>query len=537
MTGRLRPAAPVLPLLLFLALASLLPVGLLLGGAIERSGPSAVGGALADPVNSAALGNSVLQGTLSAVAAVAVGYPIGVLLGRFDWPGQKLVRAVLTVPFVLPSLVVVEGVEALFAPGGILGDVPLAGSFARGLPAIVLVNVVFNVPIVALFTALGVESSDPALEESVRTLGAGPWQTYRTVWGPPSWGGAVAGGLLTFAFSAEAFAAPLLLCGPRCYTVEARVWQLSQLLLDPGTAQLLAIALVGTLFLPTLTFVVLTSRTGRGAGREPRPKPRLPFGSSWTWPLLAALAATLGTTIALLGAVLERAVLAPAPGGTPGSAWPELLSARVTGELGLGVGAVVANSLVFAAIASSLALLLGLLFAFPRRRAARSALRIATLAPLTVSPVVLAFALSSFWRPLLGGPSSVWALIIVSQTTLALPFALQSLDVAFGRLSPRLRESAQSLGAGPFTAYLESEVPMASEAIRTAGLFVFALGLGEFTATYFLATPSFRTIPVAIYQLQGLRETGASSALAGLLVLLSLATFWLLQRGGSRVLG
>ncbi|MCI4322349.1 MAG: iron ABC transporter permease, partial [Thermoplasmata archaeon] len=66
-------------------------------------------------------------------------------------------------------------------------------------------------------------------------------------------------------------------------------------------------------------------------------------------------------------------------------------------------------------------------------------------------------------------------------------------------------------------------------------LFAFALSFGEFTATYFLATPTFNTLPVELYRLEGLRLTSFAAADAGLLVIVSLVAFLVIVRGGRRV--
>ena len=148
---------------------------------------------------------------------------------------------------------------------------------------------------------------------------------------------------------------------------------------------------------------------------------------------------------------------------------------------------------------------------------------------------MLSFALASFWRPILGGESMVWLLIVLSQTTLALPFALQSLVVALSRVPATFREAAQTLGSRPWPAYLDTEVPQVRGGLITAGLFAFALSLGEFTATYFLAIPRFTTLPVEIYRLQSVRLAAPADALAGLLVIVSLLTFLGITIGGRRV--
>jgi thiamine transport system permease protein len=536
LTERLRPWAYLGPLLVFLTGFALLPVVVLFATSIDSAGTTGVAAAWANPLNQAAMANSLSQGLLSALAAVAVGYPTGVLLGRYDWPGRRLARAFLIVPFLLPSVVVVFGVEDLVGAHGVVtGLWEPAGFLGSGIPGIIAVNVLFNAPLVALLTTVGIESASEPLEEVVATLGGSPARRFRDVWGPPSWMGAAAGGLLTFVFSALSFAPPLLLCGPRCYTMEARVWALVQVFLSPSEAALVALAMVGILVVPTAVYLGLLGRLRpAGMARERRPRP-IPWRAPALWPVIAAGAFVLLSVAALLGAILDRALVASGPGGSPGSAWAYLFGSHLTAVLGLSTAGVAVNSLWLAAAASGIALVLGLV-AGVRRSTASGAVRVYRWLPLLISPVVLSFALTGFWRPWLGGSSQVWILILLAQATLAIPFALPGLDVALAGVPPRYRDSAASVGAPPLTAYLEGEVPFIRPALVTAGLFAFALCLGEFTATNFLSTPSFTTLPVELYRLEGLRLTGPADALAGLLVLVSLAALAAAQRGGERAL-
>ena len=527
------------PVYLFVGLLAVVPVAFLIGQALLASGLAGVGSAWANPLDQQAIANSVVQGGLSALLTVAAGYPLGILLGRYEWRGRTWVRSALIVPFLLPSVVVVLGVQDLFGPASALAQLdPSVTTFSRGVPGILLVNLLFNVPIVALLTAVGVESASAPLEETIRSLGAGPGRAYRDVWGPPSWRGALAGGLLTFVFSALAFAAPLLLCGPKCYTLEARVWSLVQQLLAPGEAAVLAGTMVLLLLLPSLAYFLLVRRLQAGAPGPARRARPIPWRSPAVWPVLAVGGSVLALIAGLLGSILARAAVAARPGGAPGSAWSYLFATTTaaSGAGGIPTSGAVVNSLVFAGAAAAIATLLAITAGFRRSSRGRSALRLYLFVPLLVSPVVLAFALATFWRPLLGGDAQVWLLILLSQATIALPFALQSLEVSLAAIPRAFREAAQALGAPPFAAYLEAELPLARRALVTAGLFAFALGLGEFTATYFLVTPAFTTLPVELYHFASVRAAGLADALAGLLVVVSLVVFLGVQRGENRVL-
>jgi len=527
----------LVPIAAFVALFALLPVGLLFAASLSAVGGIAgLGSLLTQPLNQHSVANSLLQGGLSAALAVAFGYPAGVLLGRYRWPGRELVRSLLLVPFLLPSLIVVLGIEDLFGAGGLLGTpFPDLSFFGHGTPGVVAANLIFNVPLVVLLTAAGCETASAELEETVVTLGGSPARAYRDAWGPATWIGAAAGGLLTFLFSALSFAPPLLLCGERCYTVEARIWSLDQVLLAPSDAGALALIMVVLFLAPTLGYLYLVRRLATPSGRQAR-RARPLDRSATTIALVLETGAVLTAVAVLLGAVLFR-TLVPVGGAGPGSAWSALFGPGTARRLGIGIPAAVGNTLLFAIAAAGITVVLAVpaAFAVLRRPGRGSGLGLFLFVPLLLSPVVLALSLATFWRPLLGGEGSVWVLVIVSQTVLALPFALQSLGIPLAGLSPAGREAAESLGAGRFSAFLDADLPRVRDGLVTASLFAFALGLGEFTATYFLVTPRFTTVPVALYGLVGARQLPVADAAAGLLLLLSLAVFLALSLGGRRV--
>ena len=228
----------------------------------------------------------------------------------------------------------------------------------------------------------------------------------------------------------------------------------------------------------------------------------------------------------------SRTVLAGA-----GAAWGSLFAPGTAARLGIGITGALTNTFVFAVAAAGIAVLLTVPAAFSALRgaAAGTGLGLLLFAPLLVSPIVLAFSLATFWRPLLGGEGAVWALVIVSQAMLALPFALQTLTIPLSGLSPSAREAAQTLGARRFSAFLDADLPRVRDGLLTAGLLAFALGLGEFTATFFLVTPRYTTLPVALYGLANTRQLPVADAAAGLLLLISLAVFLALSFGGRRV--
>ncbi len=541
--GRIGDFVAELPLALFVLLFVAVPAAVLFAGAVERFGLGSGfvaliwGPSLGSQVARRALENSLLQGGLSAGIAVAWGYPCGVFLGRHGFRGRDLLYSFLLIPFLLPPLVVVLGIDELFG-----GSSPLAagfGALGHGLAAIVLANVFYNASIVALFTSAAIANASPRLEDAVTTLGGGGWRRFRDVWGRGSLLGAASGGLLTFLLSFVGFAAPLLLGGPSNYTIEVWIYTLARTVYAaPTLAAGLALWTVALLCLPAFLYLAVARRARLIGGRE-RGTPRL-YSLNWRRPGTAALGAAMVALVVFVGAMLGAVLLLSfhlVNGSWGVQNWSALFAARTTGAIGIPTGQALVNTLFFAGAAATVVVTLVLLVAYVSTRPRRGVgiLEGFAFLPVLLSPVILAFALRNFWGSTLGMPPFLWTLIVASQAALALPFVLQSVRTSLRGLPSNLRGAAQTLGASAWKAFWQIDVPLLRPAIVAGATFAFALGLGEFAATNFLYIPTYATLVVEAYLLETLRLPGPASALAALLVLVSGVALFLLIRGGNRV--
>ncbi|MDE1822436.1 MAG: iron ABC transporter permease [Euryarchaeota archaeon] len=548
--GRSSPSSAVsmdllglLPALAFVLLFALLPLMFLAGDALGqlRTLRQVLAIVLRNPAARLVLFNSFEQGTLSALLAFVWGFPVGVFLGRRSFPGRDLLLALLLVPFLLPVLVVVLGVEELFGPQGVISSLwPATQGLSTGLAGILFVNLYFNTSVVALFTVSGVEASSVRLEEAVAVLGGGPWRTFRDVWGGRALLGGAAGALLTFLFSFLSFAPPLLL--GRWFldwTVEDEIYQLwYHGALVPSVA--LAFWVMVLLLLPSVLYLLVarrvrllsvgdTSTRRRGGTRR------------WDWrslPFLFATVALVGTVFLLLSTVLVESFV-ELPNHVLGlENWRSLLSPQATGALGVSTGTALLNSVFFAVASTLMVLLVGIALGFTsrRHRTASGAVTLLTFVPMIASPIILALALWSFFQGTLYTQSLDWVLVLGAQSALALPFVLQTLIHAFRSQSPRPREAAMTLGAHRLRAFLDADVEGSRSALILGGLFAFSLSLGEFAATNFLYIPAYATMVVEMYVLLGVKTmVGTATALAALLVLVSLTSFFLILVVGRRV--
>lgn len=153
-------------------------------GLVARVPSSDMGGLLTDPVVTSALRLSLLTSVAAALISTVLGVPLAWVLSRTRFPGQRIVRSLVTLPMVLPP--VVGGAALLFALGrrGVVGQ-PLAEATGLVLPFSTLGVVVANVFVAMPFLVVSVEGAldgvDQRFEGAAATLGAGPLTVFRRI--------------------------------------------------------------------------------------------------------------------------------------------------------------------------------------------------------------------------------------------------------------------------------------------------------------------------------------------------------------------
>ena len=110
-----------------------------------------------------------LQSILSSLATISLGLPVAWLLGRYDWGMQSIIRAVLTVPFVMPSIIAAMGILTL------TGDSALGirGNEGTWFWTLIIAHAWFNMSLVIRFCEPILATLDPSMEEQLRLLPAG----------------------------------------------------------------------------------------------------------------------------------------------------------------------------------------------------------------------------------------------------------------------------------------------------------------------------------------------------------------------------
>jgi thiamine transport system permease protein len=124
-------------------------------------------------------------------------------------------------------------------------------------------------------------------------------------------------------------------------------------------------------------------------------------------------------------------------------------------------------------------------------------------------------------------------LVPIAQALVALPLVVRTVLPVLRSIDPRLRESAAVLGASPWRVLRDVDLGVAARPVLAASGFAFAVALGEFGATSFLARPDRPTLPVVIYRLIGLPggdNFGMAIAASVVLAAVTVAVIALVER-------
>ena len=435
---------------------------------------------------------------IATVLSVLLGVPTAFVLHRLRFPAVGLARALVMLPFVLPTVVVGVAFRQLIVPSGPLGALHLDGTAA----AIVAALVFFNISVVVRTVGAFWEGLDHRVEEAAATLGARPLRVFATVTFPALLPGIASAATVVFLFCSTAFGVVLTMGGLRYANVETEIYLLTTQELDLQAAAALSILQVVVI----IALLALSARTRRGpaAARAVR-RPRRPRARDTVLLLWAA------AVVAFLLTPLVSLTLASLDTGD-GWALTHYRQLQTTGEgnaLLVPVTTALWTSLRIAVVAASLALVLGTAVALlvSRRWRTRRGRRLnaafdgAFMLPLGVSAVTLGFGfLITLDRPPLDLRTSS-LLIPIAQAMVALPLVVRTVAPVLGSIDDRQREAAASLGAGPLRVLLAVDLPVAWRPLLAATGFAFAVSLGEFGATSFLARDDNPTLPVVIYQL------------------------------------
>ena len=525
--------APVSPAALFPGGAAILALVLLIGGAVIGLlivPGSGSGGPWIDDYVLAVLRFTSLQALLSAILSVGLAIPAArAMARRRAFPGRALLLRLLGLPMVVPTVVGVLGIVAIYGRSGLANDSLAAlGLDTRldiyGLSGILIAHVFFNMPFA---TRLLIQAWARIPGENWRLasqFGMTGGQIFRLIEWPmlrqvlPG----IAG--LVFLLCFTSFTVVLVLGGgPPNATLEVAIYQSLRFDFDLDRVLVLAaiqvavcallFALAGRLARPMP--VELT--TGLGGGR---PDLTHPLGRTID---AAAIAIAVVILVMPLGAVVLAGVTGP------------VLSSLGDAALWHAAG----RSLAVGLSAGGLALLLGwglvlssrMLRVRYHRPHAADGLDLAGSLVLVVPPFVIAAGLFVLLRPVADVFVIGLGLVVLVNALMGLPFVLRILGPAATQAAERHLRLCDSLGMAGWNRFRLVDWPLLRRPAALSLAVCSALAVGDLGVIALFGTPDTRTLPLLLYHQMGSYRVEAAAVTALVLLALTLALFVAIERG------
>ncbi len=497
------------------ALLVLLPLGFTVLQGVTFGWANAVE-LLVRPLVGELLVNTLMIVVAATVASALIGTAAAWFVERTLLPGHRVWGVLVVVPLAIPAFI------SSFA------WVSLSLSL-QDFSGAVLVIVSAYYPLVYLPVAASLRGMDPALEESARTLGCGPWACfYRVIL--PQLRPALLGGMLLVALGVLSEFGAFTLLRFRTFTTE--IYAEYRASFDSSGASLLACVLI-VLCLACLAAELkvrggarydrLDSGTRRGATRYPLGRAR--------WPVLGALSALIVTTLGVpLGMIVYWLTQHAAAAVSPAEVSLDLLFSATASSIGLGLAGAIFTTV--------LALPLGFLLARYPGRLPNFLERTVFIAQ-GIPGIVIALAIVSLAIRAVQPLYQTSSLLVIAYSIMFLPLAMVSVRAALLQAQPRLEDTARALGLNWLQVVWRVMLPLAGPGLGAAAAMVFIAIVTELTTTLLLAPIGTKTLATQVWVDTSTLAFAAAAPYAGLLVLISLASTWLLMSlfGKSAVLG
>lgn len=487
----------------------------------------------------------------SVVLCGIIGTVMALLLRRFEFPGRRLIEALILIPAALPALIGAVAFQLLYSNIGIVprwlqsvfgADQPVLA--ATGIAGVLVVHAFTMYPFFYLSVSAALAGMDGSVEEAASNLGSSPARVFRTVTLPLLTPALVSGSLIVFMMSMASYTAPLLFNVDQVMTMQIVLARNNgDLALSASYSTVLAV--ISIVFLLLMRWYESRRNylsTSKGTAVPPRPV------ASRLGRTLAAAAAVIGA-IVLLAPVATIALVAFSERGSWTS---QILPSAYTLDNFVTIFTdpeafqPILTSLGLSAIATAGSIVMGVLSAYLVRRYrffGRGLIDVAIMLPWALPGTVVAVNLISAFSQ--GNAFSFDQVLVGTFWILSLayfvrfvPLVFRSSAAALSQLDPSLEEAARSLGAGWVRAFSTVTMRLIYRGMLAGALLAFVDGIGEFVASILLYTPKAIPISVEINNRLYSFDMGAAAAYGMIQIVLifivMLATRRLESSGGPR---
>jgi thiamine transport system permease protein len=471
---------------------------------------------------------TVWQALVSTTITIALAVPGAYILYRKNFPGQRFLRTLITIPFMLPTIVVATGFTIFRDAANVWTD-PIVWIIA----AHVFLNYALAVRTIGSYWM----SLDLQTEEAAAIEGAGRLRTVFSISMPQLRPAIISAVASTFLYCTASYGVILVLGGGQVQSLETEIASAANTLLD--LPKVSALSLVQTM-LSVVAFGI--SQTGGRANigielgehdGQVKPVDR----RDWL-----AIVITLPVVTLLIATPMFQIVWKTF---TEGAGFVQnfvnLTSLGTRNVLNISVLDASLNSFRNMLISASIALVVGVtvsyLLAMPTKKRStvlvNRVLDVMFLLPLGISTVVLGFGylvtFGGYPLPL----RETWLVVPLIQSVMAVPLVVRLIYPALAALDRNHIEAAATAGANRWQSFWLIELPMVRFSLYTAAAFAALVSLGEFGAASLLAYGDQATLPTVLYSLiskPGGDNYGMAMAASTFIIALTFAVVFAISR-------
>ncbi|WP_170479961.1 thiamine/thiamine pyrophosphate ABC transporter permease ThiP [Ruegeria arenilitoris] len=463
----------------------------------------------------AALRFTLTQAVLSSVISAGLAIPTARALARRRFFGRQVLIALLGAPFVLPVIVAILGILQVFGRAGwiseALGFFGLPAIRVYGLHGVVLAHVFFNLPLATRLLLQGWQEIPAEQFRLAAQLNCKGMAMFRLLEWPMLKRVLPSVLAVVFAICLTSFAVALTLGGgPRATTIELAIYQAFTYDFNLGRAALLSTVQLALTAAAALVALRFTRKEGFRTGLD-RAIRRWDGGS----PAIDTF--WISATAAFLLLPLSSVVISGVVG---------LL------ELPTQVFKAAVISVAVAVASTSILLFLALPMAAAVAVGRHSFVELIGILGLAASPLVIGTGLFILIRPFVNPTAVALPVTALVNAVMALPFALRILVPAAQETVTRYSRLALSLDMKGHVFFASVLLPRMRAQIGFAAGLAMALSMGDLGVIALFADAQVATLPLQIYRLMGAYQIQAAAGGALLLLMLSMGSFWVLDRGG-----
>ena len=505
-------------------LAALLLVALLVAAPLVALGLRADTSANLNASDWFAIKFTIFQATLSASISVLLAIPVARALARRQFLGRSILITLLGAPFLLPVIVAVFGLLAIWGRSGVVSQLLLVAGSERlsiyGLSGVLLAHVFFNLPLVTRLILQGWSRIPAEHFRLAAQLNMRPRDVFLRLEVPMLRSIVPGAFLLVFLLCITSFAVALALGGgPKATTIELAIYQALRFEFDLGKAALLGLVQFTICGIVAFWSVRAAVHANFGGGLSVTVDRWDATSAKQLWLDGIALVAVTGFLGAPLVAVLVRGL--PALPNLSPAVWPATVNS---------VTVALISALLSISIALSLA---GFIDTLKVRKAkVASLIEAVGLLTLAASPFVLGTGLFIIIHPIADPFALALPVTALVNAAISLPLALRAILPALEQNRAIYGNLADSLGMRGWARFRLSVWPSVRRPLGFSTGLAAALSMGDLGVITLFAPPEVETLPLVMYRLMGAYRMDEAASVALILVSLTLTLFWFFDRGG-----